>query len=58
MTIRVFFEIRFEGVSKEVMASTLSYVELEVLPYSVSDLNSQASDPNTISALQYCPLIK
>ncbi|MGB8933958.1 MAG: hypothetical protein WCC17_02480 [Candidatus Nitrosopolaris sp.] len=40
------------------MASTLSNVELEVLPYSVSDLNSQASDPNTISALQYCPLIK
>jgi hypothetical protein len=52
---RVFFEIHFKGVSKEAMASKLSSVELEVLPYSVSDLNSQASDPNTIMCVAILP---
>jgi hypothetical protein len=55
VTIRVFFEIHFEGFSREVMASKLSNVELEVLPYSVSDLNSQASDPNTIMCVAILP---
>ena len=55
MTLRIVFEIVFEGITKEVMASKLSNVELEVLPYSVSDIDGQAVEANTIMCMAILP---
>jgi hypothetical protein len=47
------FEIVFEG-SKAVMVSKLNNVELEVLPYDVSDIDGQVV-PNTIMCEEILP---
>jgi hypothetical protein len=55
MTLRVVFEIIFEGISKDVIASKLSNIELKVLPYSVSDLDGRRVEPNTIMCMAILP---
>lgn len=55
MTRQIVFEIVFEGISIETMGSKLSNVELEVLPYSVSDIGSQVREPNTIMCIAILP---
>ena len=55
MTVKIYFEIVFEGITKEVIASKLSNVELEVLPYSVSDIDVQGFDPTTIMCVAILP---
>src|SRR5215472_11513592 len=45
---KIVFEIVFERITKEVMESKLNNVELKVLSYAVSDMDSQVVEPNTI----------
>jgi hypothetical protein len=49
------FEIVFEGITKEVMVTKLNNVELEVLPYAVSDIDGQVVEPNTIMCVAILP---
>jgi hypothetical protein len=55
MTVRIVFEIGFQGITPEVLASKLNNVELKVLPYSVSDISGQGVEPNTIMCMAILP---